>query len=65
MKVGFDVSDQESEHPEEQGYAEPQLASAEEHWTDDLGDFFFRNLVGFCMIYGLFAAIRDLIRSVF
>ena len=31
MKVGFDVSDQESEQPEEQGYAEPQLASAEEH----------------------------------
>ena len=65
MKVGFDVSDQETDSQEEQGYADTQTAPDEEHWSDDLGDFFFRNLVGFCMIYGFYAAIRDLIRSVF
>ena len=65
MKVGFDVSDQETEQNDEQGYADTQTAPDEEHWFDDLGDFIFRNLVGFCMIYGIFAAIRDLIRCIF
>ena len=65
MKVGFDVSDQEEDQQQELGYAESQPVQAEEHWSDDLGDFFFRNLMGFCMVYGFYTAIRDLIRSVF
>ncbi len=60
-RIGFMVSDQETEQPEERGFAEPQHVQDEEHWTDGLGNFFFRNLVGFFMIYGFFAAVRDLI----
>ena len=64
-RIGFMVSDQETDQYEEPGYADTQSAPAQEHWTDDLGDFFFRNLMGFCMVYGFFAAVRDMIKSLF
>ena len=62
-RIGFMVSDQDSEEQEDQGYAESQQVNEEESWTDGLGDFFFRNLVGFFLVYGMFAAVRDLVES--
>jgi hypothetical protein len=61
-KIGFDVSEQEEDvQQEELGYVESQPVLAEEHWTDDLGDFFFQSAVRFCMVYGAFSALRDLL----
>ena len=64
-RIGFMVSDQEEGEQQDLGYVESQPGQVEEHWTDDLGDFFFRNLMGFCMVYGFFAAVRDMIKSLF
>ena len=62
-RFGFMVSDQEEDEQQELGYAESQPVQAEEHWTDGMGDFLFTSCVRFCMVYGLYAAVRDLIRS--
>ena len=62
-RIGFMVSDQDSEEQEDQGYAESLGVHEEESWTDGLGDFLFQSVVRFCMVYGLFAAVRDLVRS--
>ncbi len=67
-QFGFEVSDTEevTEAEVELGMVE-ELHTEEntEHWTDGMGEYFFETFLRFCVIYGGYAAIRDLVRSLF
>ncbi|NQU68385.1 MAG: hypothetical protein HQ510_10615 [Candidatus Marinimicrobia bacterium] len=67
-QFGFEVTDTEdvTEAEVELGMVE-ELHTEEntEHWTDGMGEYFFETFVKFCVVYGGYAAIRDLVRSLF
>ena len=64
-KIGFEISNQDVDEQNETGDAELTQLESSENWTNGLGAFFLEASCGFCTIYGLFAAIRDFVRSLF
>ena len=67
-QFGFEVSDKEEVTEAEMGLGVVEELRAEEnteHWTDGMGEYFFETFLRFCVIYGGYAAIRDLVRSLF
>ncbi|NQU68606.1 MAG: hypothetical protein HQ510_11740 [Candidatus Marinimicrobia bacterium] len=66
-QFGFEVTDKEVTEAEvELGVAE-EICTEEkaEHWADGMGEYFFETFLRFCVIYGGYAAIRDLVGSIF
>ena len=61
-RIGFDVSDEIHSEDIDVGHAEGVDAA---HWSDGLGEYIFESWIKFCIVYGMFAAIRDLLKSVF
>ena len=62
MRIGFQLSDAEEVEPEI-GVAIPEDAGSP--WHEGLFDYLMELWVRFAIVYGTFAAIRDLIRSIF
>ena len=61
MQVGFEISGED-----EQDIQVGDVNSViHEHWTDELGEYFFTSWTRFCLIYGIFSSMRDLILSLF
>ncbi len=57
MQIGFNVSGEEDQEVEV-GLAD---SIQTEHWAADLPEYFFNAWTRFCLVYGIFASIRDLI----
>ena len=67
-QFGFEVSDTEEVTGQEMGLGVAEEISTEEnteHWADGMGEYFFETFLRFCVIYGGYAAIRDLVGSIF
>jgi len=67
-QFGFEVSDTEDVTEAEMGLGVVEALHTEEnteHWTDGMGENFFETFLRFCIIYGAFASIRDLVGSIF
>ena len=62
MRIGFQLPDAEDVEPEV-GAAIPD-ESEESPWHEGLFDFLLEHWIRFATVYGTFAAIRDLIRSI-
>ena len=62
-KIGFEISNQDVDEQNETGAVELAQLESSENWTDGLGEFFFEASIKFCTIYGMFAAVRDFVRS--
>ena len=63
MRIGFDVSGGEDHEESEVGAAIP--ADNESPWYDGFGEYMFELWIKFAIVYGSYAAIRDLVRSLF
>ncbi|MBT4400896.1 MAG: hypothetical protein HOD37_15555 [Bacteroidetes bacterium] len=61
MHIGFDVSG-ESEAEQGIGFAE---GSETEHWSEELPEYFLGAWMKFCLVYGIYASVRDLVMSLF
>jgi hypothetical protein len=59
-KIGFAVSDLEIEDVEV-GSAEVGLVEQEAHWASGLPEYFFETWLKFCIVYGTFSAVKDLL----
>ncbi len=67
-QFGFEVSDTEEVTEQEMGLGVVEELHTEEnteHWTDGMGEYFVDTLIRFCVVYGGYAAIRDLVESLF
>ncbi len=67
-QFGFEVSDTEEVTEAEMGLGVVEELRAEEnteHWTDGMGEYFVDTVIRFCVVYGGYAAIRDLVESLF
>ncbi|MBT3423833.1 MAG: hypothetical protein HN921_09145 [Bacteroidetes bacterium] len=62
MRIGFQLPDAEEVEPEI-GAAIPD--ESESPWHQGLFDYFFELWLKFAIVYGSYAAIRDLIQSIF
>jgi hypothetical protein len=62
MRIGFEVNQEDTAEPEV-GVAMPD--ESDSPWHSGLSDYFFELWLKFAIVYGTFAAIRDLIRSIF
>jgi hypothetical protein len=62
-KIGFEISNEDANEQNETGAAEVAQFQSQDRWTNGLGEFFFEASIKFCTIYGMFAAIRDFVRS--
>ena len=63
MRIGFQLPDAEEVEPEI-GIADPDDAGSPP-WHEGLFDYLMELWIRFAIVYGTFAAIRDLIRSIF
>ncbi|MBT7094938.1 MAG: hypothetical protein HN936_16950 [Bacteroidetes bacterium] len=62
MRIGFEVNQEDAVEPEV-GVAMPD--ESEPAWHEGLPDYFLELWLKFAIVYGTFAAVRDLIRSIF
>jgi len=62
MRIGFQLPDAEDVEPEV-GAAIPD--GARSPWHEGLFDYLMELWIRFAIVYGTFAAVRDLIRSIF
>jgi len=62
MRIGFQLPDAEEVEPEI-GIADPDDAGPPFH--EGLFDFLLEHWIRFATVYGSYAAVRDMIRSIF
>jgi hypothetical protein len=63
MRIGFEVNEEDTVEPEV-GAAMPD-ESGSSSWQEGLPDYFLELWLKFAIVYGTYAAGRDLIRSIF
>ena len=61
MRIGFEVNQEDTVEPEV-GAAMPDESGSP--WHEGLFDYFLELWLKFAIVYGTFAAIRDLIRGI-